>query len=152
MRKVLFAVISIIVFTLSACKDDGQKAVVFNNRLVLLENSLSTDMNMANMKNKINIDTASINKVLRSVKQKTEEINKMSVPSGGDDFKKVMIEEFEAVHNMYSLYLKMADPKITEAEINNLEKQIDAIDIDKYENKVSEEQKKFAKKHNIQLY
>lgn len=147
MKKLL--IVAIASFFLISC--DSQNALKFNDKLVDIQKTLIREIDMSTMT--VGIDVNKLKKVRESAKEKIEEIKALKAPDGGEDFKKAMIDDLQAIYDLYDLTIKMNDPKLSEAEQDKAEKDFNIIQskADMYDNKVIQEQRKFAKKYNFEI-
>ncbi|MBK7884834.1 MAG: hypothetical protein IPJ81_14390 [Chitinophagaceae bacterium] len=151
MKKLLIIITVITSVFLVSC--DSQKASKLNEKIVVIQNNLA--MQIRN--NPIDLDGGNNASRLKQVsdfaKGKIEEIKSAEAPSGGEDFKNAMINNLQSIHDLYEYAIKLTNPKLTEDEKSKIETEITVMyaKATVVENKVMEEQRKFAKKYNFKL-
>lgn len=128
-----------------------QDALNFNNKLVAIQNEVIREGTL--LKAGGTQDIKKLEKAKEFVKTKIQEIKDLKGPSDAEAFRNAMVDDLQFVYNIYDLTVKMLDSKTPDDEKQKLAAQILKMDAeaDKYDNKMLEEQRKFAKKYNIEL-
>ncbi len=150
MKKFLSIVAVLSVFFLSSC-NSRQQAVSFNDKLVFIQKAFSREVDIAKLT--VQDEVARYKRIKEISRRKIEEIKAVKAPSDGEAFKMAMIDDIQLVYDIFDVSIKLGDEKLKEDEIKKLEAELDALraKIDKYDDKVLEEQKKFAKANHFTL-
>jgi hypothetical protein len=149
MKKLFVA--AIVSFFLISC--GAKNALKFNEKIVVIQNNLIVKINMAPIDLEGNNNVSNLNMVRDFAKEKMEELKALKAPSDGEDYKNAMLNNLQSVHNLYDYALKLTDPKLTDAEKSKVGAELTAMyaKATVVENKVMQEQRKFAKKYNLEL-
>ena len=138
-----------LVIMLASC--GTKEALDFNNKLVEAQKNLVTQINET-QKDTVNA-IQKLQHIQDIAKTKLKEISALKEPSDGEAFKQAMEDDFQGLIDSYDVWIQMAKEK------GNTDIKTDVQDKLKFwetkitdlDNKVKDEQKKFADKHNIKL-
>lgn len=146
MQQLLLAAI---IITLVSCK--GKNALAYNEKMVGIQQELLTKAT------KMQTDTADALTKLTNVqdfaKKKLAEVKAAEAPSGGDAFKNALIADINAIIESYDVLIKITKAGEDETKLAPLREEFAGWQkkLDKLDDAVIEEQRKFAKANGIQL-
>ncbi|MGC4100973.1 hypothetical protein [Ferruginibacter sp.] len=129
----------------------AKNAQEFNNKLVGAQRSLMSEVNKAKTDS---MDALAKLKHIQDItKTKLKEINDLKTPEGGEGFKDAMVKDFEGIVDTYDILIKMVEKKDDATEVEALKIKLDEkqVKIEDLDQKVIDEQKKFADKYHIKL-
>ncbi|MEI9958308.1 MAG: hypothetical protein WDM90_18845 [Ferruginibacter sp.] len=130
---------------------DAKKAQDFNNRLVQTQNNLVSEGNT--IKHDTIDDLQKFQRIRDMAKTKLKEISTLQSPDGGDSFKEAMQEDFQGIIDTYEIMIAMVKQRDNTDSLNILKQKFSdwQSKLGDLDQKVIEEQKKFADKYHIKL-
>jgi hypothetical protein len=157
MKKVQFLGLLAFVFVLASC---GKSAVDYNNKLVKIQKEmepmvLKLSQNMMKMQDSTALPSliAEANDVQKAAESRVSEINKLTVPSGGEKLQKSFLNQFNFIIDMCKNLKIVGDKTATEAQkttaltwMTEAEKEGGNLD-----NELKQEQQNFAKEKGFKI-
>lgn len=148
MKKITILLLAAVTLMFTSC--DSKKAKDFNDKLVTIQKEI---INEAQAIMKGPDQKASKIKANDFIKQKLAELEKVEPVKGGEAFKQAMVDDIKALSQVYEIAVKLEDTNVTPEEATKLEAEQQQLltKIDKYDNEVLEQQRKFAKSKGFKL-
>jgi aspartate ammonia-lyase len=155
-RIIMFTLFAATITTLVSC---GAGALSFNNKLVAVQSRLTPKFTLFTSKMEA-LGDSSLSKIVPDAKnlisdldKSIKEVTELQGPKDGEDFKKAMLKQLEALKKFCNNTIKMADDKLPEAEKLQVATELMGTDaeISKLEDETISAQKEFAKKNNFKL-
>ncbi len=138
MKYIIFVSIAFLLVFVSCKSEKNEEAVTpqkFNEKIVLLEESLEEPLLKAEAEIKVRSEKADFTGMAQSAKamedtvsKKISEIKKIAaVGKGGEDFKTVAVRYFEYIKSIYTSYRNIAEAKTEEARVEATKKMNDVL-------------------------
>ena len=138
MKYIIFVSIAFLLVFVSCKSEKNEQAVTpqkFNEKIVLLEESLEEPLLKAEAEIKVRSEKADFTGMAQSAKamedtvsKKISEIKKIAaVGKGGEDFKTVAVRYFEYIKSIYTSYRNIAEAKTEEARVEATKKMNDVL-------------------------
>lgn len=150
MKLLKTILLAAVIVSVVSCK--SKNALAFNDKLVGIQHELLDKVNK--MQGDTTTDAAAKLKGVQDLaRQKLTEIKAMATPEGGEGFKEAMQKDISGIIDTYDILLKIVSAKEDEEKIAPLKEEFNKWQekLEKLDNEVQEEQRKFAKANNIML-
>lgn len=145
--KLITALFILINFISCNTKD----ALEFNDKLVGIQKSLTTEIDK--MKPDSVDGMAKLLKVQQLTKTKIAEAKAVKAPENGEAFKQAIIDDFDGIVTTYDILINMLKQEGNETELQKLQDELETWTkkIERLDDNVLVEQKKFADKYNLRI-
>lgn len=147
MTKLIAAIF--IVISLASC--NTKDALEFNDKLVGIQKSLTTEIDK--MKPDSVDGLAKLIKIQQLTKTKIAEAKAVKAPENGEPFKQAIIDDFDGIVTTYDILINMLKQEGNETELQKLQGELETWTkkIERLDDNVLVEQKKFADKYNLRI-